>query len=71
LTSGREDAVYICLCNGLTDGQIARVVAEGAARPREVYTACDCRARCGGCTRTIVSIIRAKAGAVEGAEARG
>jgi bacterioferritin-associated ferredoxin len=71
LTPGREDAVYICLCNGLTDGQIARVVAEGAARPREVYTACDCRARCGGCTRTIVSIIRAKAGAADGAEARG
>jgi bacterioferritin-associated ferredoxin len=63
--------VYICLCNGLTDGQIARVVAEGAARPREVYTACDCRARCGGCTRTIVSFIHAKAGAADGAEARG
>jgi bacterioferritin-associated ferredoxin len=58
--------VYICLCNGLTDGQIARAVAEGAARPREVYVACDCRAQCGGCTRTIVSIIREGAGAAGG-----
>jgi bacterioferritin-associated ferredoxin len=63
--------VYICLCNGLTDGQIARVVAEGAARPREVYAACSCRARCDGCTRAIVSIIHGGAGAAEGAEARG
>ena len=44
--------------------------SRGAARPREVYTACDCRAQCGGCTRTIVSIIRAKAGAADGTEAR-
>ena len=63
--------MYICLCNSLTDSQIARVVAEGAVRPREVYAACDCRAQCGGCTRTIVSIIRDGAGATGGPEPRG
>lgn len=50
--------MYICLCNGLTDTQIAAVVAAGATRPKEVYCACGGRAQCGNCTATILSIIR-------------
>jgi bacterioferritin-associated ferredoxin len=58
--------MYICLCNALTEAQIEGAVADGACRPREVYAACGCRAQCGGCTRTILGIVReAAAGAAE------
>jgi bacterioferritin-associated ferredoxin len=50
--------MYICLCNALTDMQIRDAVRDGAHRPRDVYAASDCRAQCGGCTRTILGIIR-------------
>jgi len=50
--------MYICLCNGITDDQVRQVAADGAARPREVYSACGCRAQCGRCTRTILTILR-------------
>jgi bacterioferritin-associated ferredoxin len=51
--------MYICNCNALTDKQIAAVVAAGADRPHDVYAACGCRAQCGGCTATILSMVRA------------
>ncbi|HYZ34456.1 MAG TPA: (2Fe-2S)-binding protein [Crenalkalicoccus sp.] len=50
--------MYVCLCNSLTDAQVKRVVQEGACRPRDVYGVCGCRAQCGGCTRTILGMIR-------------
>lgn len=50
--------MYICLCHGLTDSQIAAAVAAGAKRPKDVYCACGSRAQCGTCTATILSIIR-------------
>ncbi|MBU8539929.1 (2Fe-2S)-binding protein [Falsiroseomonas tokyonensis] len=51
--------MYVCMCNALTDKQIAAVVAAGADRPHDVYAACGCRAQCGGCTGTILSMVRA------------
>jgi bacterioferritin-associated ferredoxin len=50
--------VIVCLCNALTDTQLSDAVAQGARRPRDVYAACDCKAQCGTCTRTILSLIR-------------
>ena len=50
--------MILCLCNALTDTQLADAVAKGACRPREVYAACDCKAQCGSCTRTILGMIR-------------
>ena len=50
--------MYVCLCNGLTDAQIAAAIAGGARRPKEVYCACGSRAECGGCTATILGMIR-------------
>ena len=55
---GGTGAVYICLCNGLTDCCIRQAVASGAGRPKEVYAACGCKAQCGGCTRSILALIR-------------
>ena len=50
--------MILCLCNALTDTQLADAVAKGACRPRDVYAACDCKAQCGTCTRTILGMIR-------------
>ncbi|WP_426957271.1 (2Fe-2S)-binding protein [Muricoccus radiodurans] len=63
--------MYVCLCNGLTDTQIKGAIAAGAGRTHDVYAACGCRAQCGGCTASILCILRtpATAGAA-GAEAR-
>ena len=50
--------MIVCLCNALTEAQLSDAVGKGALRPREVYAACDCKAQCGGCTRTILGLIR-------------
>lgn len=50
--------MVICSCNVLTDRQIAAAVAGGADRPREVYAACGCKAECGGCTGTVLAMVR-------------
>jgi bacterioferritin-associated ferredoxin len=49
---------WICLCNGITDEDIARAICCGARRPKEVYQACGCRAQCGKCTRDILALLR-------------
>ncbi len=51
--------MYVCNCNALTDRQIAAAIAGGADRPQEVYASCGCKAQCGCCTATILSMVRA------------
>lgn len=58
--------MYVCLCNALTDGQVQQAVADGAARPRDVYGACGCRAQCSSCARAILAAIRDTAAALAG-----
>ena len=55
--------MYICLCNALTEAKVKQAVRDGAHRPREVYAAAGCRAQCGGCTGTVLGIIRGDAAA--------
>jgi len=50
--------VYICHCNGLTDQAIRDALADGATCPHAVYAGCGCRAQCGGCTATILRMVR-------------
>lgn len=50
--------MVICLCNGMSDGDVRTAAANGASRPKEVYEGCGCRAQCGTCTATILSILR-------------
>ena len=59
--------MIVCLCNALTEAQLSEAVGKGAQRPREVYAACDCKAQCGGCTRTILGLIREGQGGCAGA----
>ena len=60
--------MYICHCNGLTDHAIRTALTQGAACPREVYAACACRAQCGGCTATILCMLRGGAPTVASQE---
>jgi len=51
--------VYICLCNALTDKRIKQAVETVTdQRPREIYAACNCRAQCGRCVKTILQMLR-------------
>lgn len=48
----------ICLCNGLTDAQVAEAIRQGARRPRDVHAPCGCGARCGHCAADIRAALR-------------
>ncbi len=50
--------MIVCLCNALSDAQLADAIAKGARRPKEVYCACGGTAQCGTCTKTILTMIR-------------
>ena len=50
--------MYVCLCNALTDQDVSRASAEGACRPAEIMAACNCRAQCGLCARTLRDLAR-------------
>ena len=50
--------MILCLCNALSDAQLADAVAKGARKPRDVYAHCACKAQCGTCTRMILGMIR-------------
>ncbi len=50
--------MYICLCNAITDADVHRAASVGARRPRDVYEAAGCQAQCGGCTVTILNLLR-------------
>ncbi|MGD0433190.1 MAG: (2Fe-2S)-binding protein [Acetobacteraceae bacterium] len=58
-------AVYICLCNALTDRQVKQAAAAaGTTKSSEVYAACGCRAQCGQCARSLVALLRGDVGSI-------
>ena len=65
--SDGSQAVYICVCNALTDKQIKQAVsANGLHRLIDVYAACGCRAQCGQCAQTMLRVAREHARMLEG-----
>ena len=52
-------AVYVCLCNALTDRQVRQAAAAaGTTKPSSVYAGCGCRAQCGQCVKALVALLR-------------
>ena len=52
-------AVYVCLCNALTDRQVKQAAIDaGTIKPSTVYAACGCRAQCGQCVKALVALLR-------------
>lgn len=47
--SGRETPVYVCNCNGIREREVRAAIDAGAARPAEVFRACQSRPRCAKC----------------------
>jgi bacterioferritin-associated ferredoxin len=51
--------VYICICNALTDRKLKEAIASSESqRPKEVYAACGCRAKCGKCVDLVKDLLR-------------
>jgi bacterioferritin-associated ferredoxin len=50
--------VYVCHCNALTDQHVRQAADCGARRAADVYRAAGCQVQCGGCTRSVVCMLR-------------
>jgi bacterioferritin-associated ferredoxin len=54
--------MYICLCNGFTDGKVRMVARRGDCSVAEVYRALGCKPQCGKCAPFVRDLIREAAG---------
>ena len=45
--------MYICICNALTDTQVAHAIEKGCRAPLDVYKACGTQPQCGRCMETM------------------
>jgi bacterioferritin-associated ferredoxin len=50
--------MYVCLCKGVTDGQIIAAIAEGAASVRDVRDQLGVMTECGKCACLTRDIVR-------------
>lgn len=41
--------MYVCNCNGIREREVRAAIAAGAARPAEIFKACDSKAQCARC----------------------
>jgi bacterioferritin-associated ferredoxin len=53
--------MYICLCNGFTDGKVRMVARNGECSVSEVYRVLGCKPQCGKCVPLVRDLIRAEA----------
>ena len=50
----------MCLCRGVSDSEVKRVIADGASSVPEVMRACGAGTRCGTCRPTIAAMIEGR-----------
>ena len=50
--------MIVCLCNGLTEEEVAAAHRAGCRSPREVFATCGCLRQCGKCERAMTAILR-------------
>jgi bacterioferritin-associated ferredoxin len=50
--------VYVCICHAVTEGELARVIAEGARTEQAVGSACGAGTGCGSCLDRICDRLR-------------
>ena len=68
VTKRRELAMYVCLCNALTDRDVSSHMAGGNCSVSMVYRACGCQPQCGKCVPFVRQMLR-QAAEVEGKSA--
>ncbi len=49
--------MYVCLCNGFTERDVHRALAEGASSPAKVYRALETAPQCGRCKSQIKDML--------------
>ncbi|MDH6247326.1 (2Fe-2S)-binding protein [Mycobacterium sp. OTB74] len=52
--------MFVCLCCGVTNKEVAEAVAAGATTTRDVAKACGAGSDCARCRRTVRAIISAQ-----------
>jgi bacterioferritin-associated ferredoxin len=58
VTERREPAMYVCLCNALTDRDLHLYTAGGNCSVSMVYRACGCQPQCGKCVPFVRQMLR-------------
>lgn len=51
------DAMYVCLCKGVTDKQIRSAINEGACSMRDLRETLDVATQCGKCGKDCKSLL--------------
>ena len=54
--------MYVCMCNALTDTQVAHAIEKGCRAPLDVYKACGTRPQCGRCMENMWHMLDAATG---------
>ncbi|MEL0612805.1 (2Fe-2S)-binding protein [Marinomonas arenicola] len=49
--------MYVCLCNGVTDGQIKQSIQEGATTMKALYQETNLGSQCGKCCQCAKKIL--------------
>lgn len=49
--------MYVCLCKGVTDGQVRAAAAAGARDVADLGLACEAGTGCGGCHRLLAHLL--------------
>ncbi len=55
-------AVYVCVCNGVTDHEIRQAAAAGCGSMAELTMRTGCGASCGSCVGTAAALLEEEAG---------
>ncbi len=61
--------MYVCLCQGVTDGQIRDAIYEGCCSYREVREATSVATQCGKCACVAKQVVRETLSDVQNAQA--
>ena len=61
--------MYVCLCEGVTDGQIREAIYEGCCSYRDVRTALGVASQCGKCACLAKQVVRETLSDVQSSQA--
>ncbi|KRW62260.1 bacterioferritin-associated ferredoxin [Pseudomonas sp. TTU2014-080ASC] len=61
--------MYVCLCEGVTDGQIREAIYEGCCSYREVRTSLGIASQCGKCACLAKQVVRETLSDVQNSQA--
>jgi len=59
--AGQRGVVIVCLCRGVSEGDIRRMVAAGARTAAAVAAACGASGDCGACAPALADLVEGDA----------